>query len=577
MKFWIHMGGTLDASLTLFYTNYSYTYDYDVLGRIKGPLGKDWQYYEFLIGKYPANYQVEVYAYPEYEDLDNYTDIAFDDIEFVNCAFDNFEKDKSLDCDFEKGFCDYLLDPTSDFDWDRKKSSFFGGPSQDHTTGSGYFAYTDSSYFDKLGDASRFYSSIQTSVNSNVCLKFWYHMFGEDVNRLNVYLDEHESDLLTSNFSRTLIWTKYGTQGNRWFEAQKTVSGKKAWKVTFEGVRGRTSSSVIALDDLSSSQGACAPSKVCDFEIDLCNYINDASADLMWLRGQASATTVDHTTGTQTGSFAYVEMNKGNVNSKARLVSSEFLLIGAECLQFWYLTSGLNSGLLNVYQKNSNGQNNLLWSRKSHENEEWRFGQVTIGDSMDLNNNYSFSAVFEGVKLSANNMLIGLDDISIRLGQCSSSNIYCSFEEYTICSWTQYQYDDMDWLLNQGETDSYGTGPQVDVSLGTDEGVYLYVESSYPAKKGDKALLVSDYVDAVSNGCFSLWYFMHGEDVGEFNIYTNDTGSQQLAKIKSIQGEQGFAWQQLLLNISRQNEFRLVLEGIVIAFFQLKKKKNLLN
>lgn len=31
-----------------------------------------------------------------------------------------------------------------------------------------------------------------------------------------------------------------------------------------------------------------------------------------------------------------------------------------------------------------------------------------------------------------------------------------NFEDYTICSWQQYKYDDFDWELNKGETDSYG-------------------------------------------------------------------------------------------------------------------------
>ena len=121
----------------------------------------------------------------------------------------------------------------------------------------------------------------------------------------------------------------------------------------------------------------------------------------------------------------------------------------------------------------------------------------------------------------------------------------------------------MDWLLNQGKTDSSNTGPHVDHTLGTDEGVYIYLESSYPASNGDKAILSSEYLDkTTSMGCFSLWYFMHGKDVGAMSVYLNDslTAPRLLA---GINGEQGANWQKLEMEIKHPSEFRLYIEGMV--------------
>lgn len=121
----------------------------------------------------------------------------------------------------------------------------------------------------------------------------------------------------------------------------------------------------------------------------------------------------------------------------------------------------------------------------------------------------------------------------------------------------------MDWLLNQGKTDSSNTGPHVDHTLGTDEGVYIYLESSYPASNGDKAILSSEYLDkTTSMGCFSLWYFMHGKDVGSLNVYKNDSDHGAYLSA-TLTGDQGFSWQQLEINVQSSVEFRMIIEGVV--------------
>ena len=64
-----------------------------------------------------------------------------------------------------------------------------------------------------------------------------------------------------------------------------------------------------------------------------------------------------------------------------------------------------------------------------------------------------FSLQFDAIKgnWTETGVFMGLDDIDIRIGTCAAP-INCNFEDSTICSWTQYKNDDMDWMLNQGET-----------------------------------------------------------------------------------------------------------------------------
>jgi len=568
MSLWIHMDGSSHSFLTFFFTNASNEND-KVLDKIIGPIGKNWKKFEVFIGKFPANYKLKVIAAPYYQDFNSFDDIAFDDIQFDACSTSVVTTDQSLACDFENGFCNYYLDTAAEFEWSRTAiptSSLNTGPGFDHTTGIGFYAYIESSYPQIYGDAARFFSSIQTKQNQSVCLNFWYHMFGEDINTLNIYLDEHESQLISSKFNRTIIWKKTGSQGNRWKEGRKSIISNSFWKITFEGVVGNGHLGDISLDDISSYDGKCVQTRSCDFEDGLCDFqnVDDNSALLKWKVGQPSSVSIDHTTLSNQGSFAFVDFQNNNQNSKGRLESVKFSFNGFECLQFWYLLNGKDNGDLNIYIKFLNDYGTPIWSKSSHNNDEWRFGQQSIGNNSYLTNNYS--VVFEAIKGSNNNGIAGIDDVIIKIGDCSPP-INCNFEEYSICSWSQYQYDQLDWLLNQGETDSFSTGPQVDVTLGTIEGVYLYLESSLPSKKDDKAIITSEYLQPTTSSCFSLWYFMHGSDVGQLNIYTVDNSNTNPLKglklIKNLTGEQGFSWQQFYVDISSQQEFRLVIEGVV--------------
>jgi len=50
--------------------------------------------------------------------------------------------------------------------------------------------------------------------------------------------------------------------------------------------------------------------------------------------------------------------------------------------------------------------------------------------------------------------------------------ISCDFD-HDACGWTDYHYDDFDWLRNQGPTRSSGTGPTSDHSSGQGINNYL--------------------------------------------------------------------------------------------------------
>jgi hypothetical protein len=189
MDVWINMGRSTDPSIYFYYANFSDSDDFDKISNIGKPLGDGWHLYDLNIGRYPSNYHLEVNAWIDYEDESSYFDVAFDDIEFIDCS-DDLVVNKPLDCDFDNSFCYYYKDFSADFAWTRDDGNPFSsiGPAFDHTTGTGYYAVMDPRYPHVKGDKARFLSSLQTSLDQNGCFSFWYLMYGADVDTLNVYV-----------------------------------------------------------------------------------------------------------------------------------------------------------------------------------------------------------------------------------------------------------------------------------------------------------------------------------------------------------------------------------------------------
>ncbi|KAH3887720.1 hypothetical protein DPMN_011739 [Dreissena polymorpha] len=163
-------------------------------------------------------------------------DIAIDDIFFQNCGYpapqsscaanqfkcktnvcisksrlcdftddcgDNSDEAKSSDivscstyqkCSFEQDFCFFQQDQTDDFDWSRRSGptvTVGTGPSRDHTLNSanGHYLYIETSSPQRPGQTARLVSPfLFANDSSNFCImRFYYEMFGPDINTLTVY------------------------------------------------------------------------------------------------------------------------------------------------------------------------------------------------------------------------------------------------------------------------------------------------------------------------------------------------------------------------------------------------------
>jgi len=77
----------------------------------------------------------------------------------------------------------------------------------------GSYVYIETSLPRQYGDNAKLEFSVSNSaIGKLACLRFYYHMYGETVNTLNVY----------NGITRT--FTKSGNQGDQWLTTKRTIT-----------------------------------------------------------------------------------------------------------------------------------------------------------------------------------------------------------------------------------------------------------------------------------------------------------------------------------------------------------------
>ncbi|XP_017550923.1 MAM domain-containing glycosylphosphatidylinositol anchor protein 1 [Pygocentrus nattereri] len=156
------------------------------------------------------------------------------------------------------------------------------------------------------------------------------------------------------------------------------------------------------------------------------------------------------------------------------------------------------------------------------------------------------------------------------------SDHVCGFEDVRICGFYQDRSEVFDWTrqnhLSQNPKRSVNTGPDTDRS-GTKEGYYMYIETSRPRQKGDKARLLSPlYNVTAARGpsgssrvphCISFFYHMKGKHIGTLNVLLR---VKSIATVDSVvwtrSGHQGPDWRKANIMVYPSGPFQVVFEGI---------------
>ena len=92
--------------------------------------------------------------------------------------------------------------------------------------GQGYYAFIETSSPRRPNDTARLESPSIPGRALPACLRFWYHMYGPEVNTLNVYTK-------VGNQLGTPVWKHTGTINNQWHFQAVDISSMQAFKVIY--------------------------------------------------------------------------------------------------------------------------------------------------------------------------------------------------------------------------------------------------------------------------------------------------------------------------------------------------------
>jgi hypothetical protein len=92
--------------------------------------------------------------------------------------------------------------------------------------------------------------------------------------------------------------------------------------------------------------------------------------------------------------------------------------------------------------------------------------------------------------------------------------------------WDNRRSSDPDWTADNGGTTSSATGPDVDHTLGTSAGIYIYLETS-SGSAGDRDTLSSPSIivgPTQTNLLLEYWYHMAGATMGQMQVWVESAG-----------------------------------------------------
>lgn len=205
------------------------------------------------------------------------------------------------------------------------------------------------------------------------------------------------------------------------------------------------------------------------------------------------------------------------------------------CLSFQYAIQGLSAEELRVFvNDHKTGRSRLIWSSSESAGGNWTKGEVlySVTNTHSLTFVATSSTSSSAIKDSQQRRFrghIAIDEIDVNKhdpqladGPCKG---HCNFDG-DLCGWTNSedgQDDDFEWLFGRG-SDNLFTGPARDFTSSANNeltGSYLFTDSGYPRRPGDRAQLVSPMFQptAVNDAmCMRIAVHMFGSGIGSLVI-----------------------------------------------------------
>ncbi|WAR02788.1 MLRP1-like protein, partial [Mya arenaria] len=482
----------------------------------------------------------------------------------------------------------------------------------------GYYVYIETSGR-RSGQKARLISpQVDISSTGSRCVTFWYHMYGQNVDRINMYAQ------YGLNLPSSPTWVKQGTQGNKWVQAQITVSATKPFNIVLEGVRGTSYKGDIGLDDVAITDGACAGSTTstqCDFEqSSICGFTQvhgsqdqfDWTWDAQGTQSGGTGPQTDHTLGTARGNQGptwKVDSVTVPASTKPFQVMFEGVVGGGYLGDLAIDDYSIQPGACGSTAISCNFDQNSLctWTQVHDGNDQfdWQLhkgqtGSSQTGPTSDKSGNggnsygcdftYDFCGwhqvhatapwggdQFDWTRFRGRTSSTGTgpsgDHTTGTLTSPAPSGapnvnspLSCDFESTSMCGYAnEKNTDDFDWIRNAGSTSSAGTGPFADHSLGTKTGTYLFIEASRPRRNRDRAWLQSSVLPATGSTpqCLQFWYSMFGRNVGSLTVYISQNGSMPGYPMWALTGNKGVGWKSAQVALQSSIQYTVVFEGQV--------------
>ncbi|XP_035993676.1 MAM and LDL-receptor class A domain-containing protein 1 [Fundulus heteroclitus] len=314
-------------------------------------------------------------------------------------------------------------------------------------------------------------------------------------------------------------------------------------------------------------EAGCGP---CTFENDQCLWSDASDGPAKWQRQKASNNTeppTDHTT--QTGFYMTVKLSLGSTQAEAKLLSPPLQPSSPYCqLLFHFHISPGSTGSLRVLMQQAEGGEAILWSRSHNTVSHWTSEHLPIGLFKQPSKVW-FSSISKtaGASSATWDHVVAVDDISFINCETSYeppalSSYGCTFED-GLCVWVQGAEDELDWRSASGPTETPNTGPAGDHTHGT--GKYLYIESSHPSEKENKAQLMSLLLPPAGQKgyCFRFWYHMFGATVGSLRMFLKTADSLDKTLVWQQSGSKGDVWLLAQSHVTLQRVHQVILEGTV--------------
>ncbi|XP_070557625.1 MAM and LDL-receptor class A domain-containing protein 1-like isoform X2 [Ptychodera flava] len=305
----------------------------------------------------------------------------------------------------------------------------------------------------------------------------------------------------------------------------------------------------------------------CDFEDDLCGWLQSLDDEFDWSRHQGFTKTPhtgpsgDHTIG-DGGYYVYIENNNPQAQGDtADLISPPFHLDinSTVCFSFWYHMHGAHIGELAVHLAEREGSlGNPLWIRQGTQGYQWKMAQITIKRTIPQTRHLIFRGTHGG-RIQGD---IALDDLTFTEGACPPQDMVCDFEDTAshLCGGRQDSNEDFEWSISGG---SFGSG--VDHTYKTTAGYFLYVQAADTNTQKTTRFITSMANNMTSDPCLEFFFKVTGQNIGTLNVYmASGTGQETIIWSRTPQLNEDWMIAQVNLNTTTTTlaNFQLVFEVV---------------